>query len=66
MSLQEQATELCTMIEPYGYIPPLKAVVGLVVGHDCGDPRPPIPPLQHDEKVELLEQAKAALIFAKL
>lgn len=61
---QERAAQLCNLLLPYGYIPPIKALVGAAIGRDCGEARPPIIPLESEQRRLLFIDARALGLVA--
>jgi dihydrodipicolinate synthase/N-acetylneuraminate lyase len=54
---QKRASAVLPLLRKHGYHASVKAMVGDRLGIECGDPRPPLPALTPEQRVQLREDA---------
>ncbi len=55
---QDRASELSLAVREFGMHATLKALLSERLGIDCGDPRPPTPPLTSEQRSAVLRRAE--------
>ena len=54
---QDRGIRIYNVLEQYGYLGAMKALIGGRLGIDCGNPRPPLPQLTSEQRARLPEEA---------